>query len=195
MMKALLSLTTLLVFPTPVALADPQESELTVEQAAREYRIQVYERFRLTRDQYDSYRDAGDELLRLWRVGGEPAERSAEVVEWYQQAAEATETGVASLLPPLPSLDAENLVEAASPTGDEAAAESESPMLDEDTAKVLEEAASLSPPSQTPDLSEHPAAAAPAATPAQPVAAKGSYRILSSMGRAVLRAATLTETP
>ena len=48
MTKALLSLTTLLVFPTPVALADPQEGDMTVEQAARAYRIQVYERFRET---------------------------------------------------------------------------------------------------------------------------------------------------
>jgi hypothetical protein len=183
MMKALLSLTTLLVFPTPVAVANPQDSNLTIEQAAREYRIRVYERFRLTRDQYDSHRRVGDEVLRLWRITGEPADQSSEVVEWFRQATEATE--VSSALPPLPSLKPRQVVEAASPTEEEAAAEPQAPMLDEETAKALEEAASLSPPAQTPeDLSSAPV---PAATPA-PAATQGSSGILGSMGRAVLRA-------
>jgi hypothetical protein len=193
MIKPLLGLTLLIGFPAPAASTLGQEREVTVEQAAREYRIQIYERFRLDRDQYNLHREAGDELLRIWRAAGAPAERREAVVQWYEGAAETALASRVSSLPPLPVLEVPNPVEA-SPPEFAPFAESQTPAPDADTSQAAEDATSSTPPA---GMLEAPGLSAPLdlSPPAAPSASKGSSPILSSMRRAVLRAANFSETP
>ena len=75
-----------------------------VEQAARSYRITVYDRFRTDRPLYDYFIAAGDDVLGAWRSAEGSQRESAEVVEWFEMAQRSLLDRKAQELPPLPEL-------------------------------------------------------------------------------------------
>jgi hypothetical protein len=75
-----------------------------IERAARDFRIQVYESFRLERDQYDAFRTAGDELLEGWTKAGRPIAYREDVLRWFREATELSLAGGSASLPGLPEL-------------------------------------------------------------------------------------------
>lgn len=79
----------------------PASEELSVERAARQYRIHVYDTYRTDREAYDRFRKNGDELLETWRIAGQPGKHRDEVVGWYR---DASTNSLATSLPPLPDL-------------------------------------------------------------------------------------------
>lgn len=87
-----------LVWAAPDA---PANQELSVERAARQFRINVYDTYRNDRPTYDRLRATGDELLSKWEDAGHPIRHHDEVVGWYQNAW-TDESAVSMALPDLP---------------------------------------------------------------------------------------------
>lgn len=77
------------------------DQPVSVERAARQFRIQAYEMYRSDRETYDRIRSAGDRLLSNWQESGMPAEHRDTVYAWYQDAAFLD---FDADLPPLPEL-------------------------------------------------------------------------------------------
>lgn len=75
--------------------SDEPMLDYAVEQAAREFRIAAYERFRTTREEYDSRRAMGDELLKLWNKAEQPPRHRETVLAWFGEAARRTRAGQA----------------------------------------------------------------------------------------------------
>lgn len=84
-----------------VAPERPNSDELSVERAARQFRIHAYETYRTDREIYDQFLQAGDELLANWQDAGRPSDHRHEVLAWYRGATPIT---LAASLPPLPAL-------------------------------------------------------------------------------------------
>ena len=84
-----------------IASANSAAAELSVEQAARIYRIQVYATFHAQRDEYDRRRGAGDELFTRWKDSGR-REQESEVVRWFQDATLVSQAERVELLPVQP---------------------------------------------------------------------------------------------
>jgi len=86
--------------------------EVTPDHAARLYRIQVYDTFRLQRDEFDRRRELGDQLLRAYEKSEQSEVERAAVVRWFAAAREASLPGATNELPPIPeSLQAAVLAE------------------------------------------------------------------------------------
>lgn len=92
---------TLLAGLASATVNTPASEELSVERAARQYRIHVYDTYRTDRDSYDRFRKSGDELLVSWRTSGQPGNHRDQVVGWYR---DASANSLATSLPPLPDL-------------------------------------------------------------------------------------------
>lgn len=92
---------TLLAGLVSATVNSPASEELSVERAARQYRIHVYDTYRTDRDSYNRFRKSGDELLDSWRTSGQPGNHRDQVVGWYR---EASANSLATSLPPLPDL-------------------------------------------------------------------------------------------
>jgi hypothetical protein len=74
--------------------------EITPEHAARLYRVEVYNAFRLDRTEFQRRRELGDQLWTSFDKAGRPAEHRQAVIDWFTAASEAT----LSELPALPEL-------------------------------------------------------------------------------------------
>lgn len=72
-----------------------------VEREARRYRIQVYERFRLERPEFDRRIAAGAEILDRWRAAKHPLADADAIEAWF---ADAQKLSRSDLLPPLPEI-------------------------------------------------------------------------------------------
>lgn len=83
-----------------------ESAPIDVERAARDYRIQIYETFRLDRPEYDLRREAGDRLLEDFRAAGSPADKRQDVLDWFVDAAVLSRPDETETLPELPSLPA-----------------------------------------------------------------------------------------
>ncbi|MEQ8786675.1 MAG: hypothetical protein RIC55_10270 [Pirellulaceae bacterium] len=79
-------------------------SQTDVERAARDYRIQVYDSYRLDRDEYDARREAGDRLLEGFIAAGNPRAYQDEVIDWFRTSQQLSRDGEAAPLPDLPTL-------------------------------------------------------------------------------------------
>jgi len=84
-----------------VAPERPNSDELSVERAARQFRIHAFDTYRTDRETYDQFLQVGDELLANWRDAGEPSDHRHKVLAWYQGATPIT---LAASLPTLPTL-------------------------------------------------------------------------------------------
>jgi len=97
MYQTMLGLLLASVVQVPVTQVNVSPS---VEQAARDYRITVYNTLRTNRPEYDRLRNAGDTLLANWRMGGQPADQRQEVVAWFESVGNRTTLATADR--PLP---------------------------------------------------------------------------------------------
>jgi hypothetical protein len=79
--------------PTPAV-------ELTPEQAARLYRVEVYNTFRLDRMEFERRREIGEQLWTAFDKAGRPAAQRQAVIDWFTTARE----GQPADLPPIPEL-------------------------------------------------------------------------------------------
>jgi hypothetical protein len=77
-----------------------------VERAARDFRIQVYESYRLDRPEYDARRKAGDRLLDQFIAAGSPKAYQQEVLDWFHTSKELSHSKESAELPELPELPA-----------------------------------------------------------------------------------------
>lgn len=96
-----MQVTAILLMGFVSSAADPgsMQENVSVENAARHFRIQLYESCRSDRPTYDLIRSTSDQLLSNWQASGRPAEQLDEVLSWYQDASDFDAT-----LPPLPVL-------------------------------------------------------------------------------------------
>ena len=83
------------------------DENTTVEQAARQYRIETYERYRLERDAYDRRTKPGNELFNRWIKAGQPKNFADAVVGWYRDAIRMGQENPYQQLPPIPTPVAE----------------------------------------------------------------------------------------
>lgn len=91
----------------PAPAADAYNRELaSLEAAARRYRVQVYETFRLDRAEFDRRRAAGDEVQARWREAGGRKEDLSAVLEWLLHATYLSQPEVRLRLPGLPEFGA-----------------------------------------------------------------------------------------
>ena len=83
------------VFAAPPSASGNREPTLdvAVEKAAREFRIQVYESFRETRDEHDARRALGNELLTTWNKARQPARHREAVLRWFEEAKRSSQLG------------------------------------------------------------------------------------------------------
>jgi hypothetical protein len=186
----MVGLATLVGLLAPAAAVFAEDPELTVERAAREYRIRIYERYRLRRDQYDLHREAGEALMRAWIAAGQPAKSRQAVVGWYQRAADLAAPNQLPPLPLMPSL-ATNRGAPASSAPKQAAGPPAAPSPDRATSRASEAAASPPAPGTASNPSDQP----PSPQVAKPTTQKGSFRFFSGIGKAVLRAAKFSQSP
>ncbi len=100
-------MTTLLIYITlGFTWADPlpaATAEISVEHAARLYRIEVYNRYRLNRAEYDLRRAIGDEVWAAYEKSSRSDERREDVLCWFEAARYASAEGSFDSLPPLPA--------------------------------------------------------------------------------------------
>lgn len=74
-----------------------------VDDLARKYRIQVYNTFRTDRDVYDQWAARGSEVLQSSRLLSPQSPQQAQLAQWFQSAAIATQSNQA--LPDVPHVD------------------------------------------------------------------------------------------
>jgi len=92
-----------LIALTSVCLAEPPcESAIAVQTAARHYRMEIYDSFRQSREQYDQWRAVGDMLVEHWNSAGQPNAWNDELTQWFDEATEACRNQ--GQLPQLPDL-------------------------------------------------------------------------------------------
>jgi hypothetical protein len=77
-----------------------------VERAARDFRIQVYQSYRLDRPEYDARREAGDRLLERFVDAGNPKAYQEDVLNWFRTSEELSRSDESAELPELPELPA-----------------------------------------------------------------------------------------
>jgi hypothetical protein len=83
--------------------ADVNQRDLeALEAAARQYRVAVYETYRLDRAEYDRRRAAADELQARWREAGGRKEELTAVLKWLERATYLSRPEVRQSLPALP---------------------------------------------------------------------------------------------
>jgi hypothetical protein len=80
-------------------------SPYDVEQAARRFRIQVYDTFREERDEFDRRSEQGAELWRKWEAAGRPSALAEELTAWYEAARRASRADARAELPAWPDVD------------------------------------------------------------------------------------------
>jgi hypothetical protein len=80
----------------------PTQIDYDVQRAARNYRIQVYNTFRLNRAEYDRRQATGWQLLDAWKNSGRNDARGQELIEWFSEATEASLVDNGRALPSVP---------------------------------------------------------------------------------------------
>jgi hypothetical protein len=87
----------------PAVAAELNERELSsLEAAARQYRVTVYQTYRLDRAEFDRRRAAVDQVHASWReAGGHPEDLSA-VLGWLREATYSSQPEIRQPLPELP---------------------------------------------------------------------------------------------
>jgi hypothetical protein len=152
------------------------------------YRIEVYESFRLNRDEYNRRRALGDEVVSSWEKCDQSTEQAEQVVRWFEDSrglvAEDGASAQFAAAPELPVKPEEQpvdktLVSTESPDAPEAA-----------TTPASESTPPIAPPAPTTEAPE--ASAAPAAPSAEPTAGP---TLLNAVGKALVQAATEAAKP
>ncbi len=80
----------------------PTQIDYDVQRAARNYRIQVYNTFRLNRAEYDRRQATGWQLLDVWKNSGRNDVRGQELIEWFSEATDASSVDNGHALPSVP---------------------------------------------------------------------------------------------
>ncbi len=78
----------------------------SVEEAARAYRIQVYQTFHLDREEFDRRRAEWRRLEQAWFAAGKPDSDAPLLVNWLEEATEQSTTDSQGPLPELPKITA-----------------------------------------------------------------------------------------
>ena len=78
--------------------------EIAPEHAARLYRVEVYNAFRLDRAEFERRRELGEQVWNSFDKAGRPAEHRQAVVDWFTAAREASLNEIPGELPALPEL-------------------------------------------------------------------------------------------
>jgi hypothetical protein len=80
--------------------------EQSVEDAARAYRIQVYQTFHLDREEFDRRRAEWHRLEQAWIAAGKPDSNTPLLVDWLEEAKEQSAPDAIGPLPELPKITA-----------------------------------------------------------------------------------------
>ena len=81
-----------------------ETTELSAEQAARLYRIEVYNTFRNDRNEYDQRRALGNQVWAAYETAGQPQHHRSTVTQWFIAAREVSTPSQIGVLPALPDL-------------------------------------------------------------------------------------------
>lgn len=79
----------------------------SLEDAARDYRIRVYETFRLDRPEFDRRRAEWRQLEQSWEAAGKPDRDVPALLDWLAEAAAQSQTDSIGPLPEAPKIVAE----------------------------------------------------------------------------------------
>lgn len=86
----------------PAQVRAPSPEERALEKAAREFRIQTYNTYRLNRAEFNRRRAAWDYVHAQWKAAGSRPEDQAALLDWLASATERSRPGVAAELPEAP---------------------------------------------------------------------------------------------
>ncbi len=87
-----------------------ETAELSVEQAARLYRIEVYNTFRNDRAEYDHRRAQGEQVWAAFDAAGQPQQHRSTVTQWFVAAREASTPSQVGVLPAMPEISRQDQV-------------------------------------------------------------------------------------
>jgi hypothetical protein len=85
------------------ALVSAEPAPVSVDQAARLYRLEIYQTFRTDRREYEARRETGDKILTAFRKLESPDAQREEVLQWFSTARDASLAGQVRTLPQLPA--------------------------------------------------------------------------------------------
>lgn len=88
MVKSLFCLMLLLVAAEDEVSEEVKQHREQVARAARMYRIEVYESFRLDRDEYNRRREIGDAIESAWRSCDQTAQQAELATKWFEESRE-----------------------------------------------------------------------------------------------------------
>ena len=95
--------TALLLAFTYIVATYPNATARSIEDAARDYRLNIYHTFRQRREEYNQRREAGDQLLEKWRNGTLKSVPEDELVRWFDDASRVSVPLAVATLPPIPA--------------------------------------------------------------------------------------------
>ena len=84
---------TVVLSAAPADTSDEPQLDFAIEQAAREFRITVYERYHGTRDEFDARRALGKDLLKSWNKAEQPPRHREAVLAWFKDATHRSRFG------------------------------------------------------------------------------------------------------
>ena len=79
-----------------------QREKAAIERLARQFRIRVYDTFRLQRSEYARRRAAWNRTLSSWKAAGGPFDRQHRLIDWLEAAVRNSTPGSIAPLPPMP---------------------------------------------------------------------------------------------
>ncbi len=79
-------------------------TDLSVERAARSYRIEVYDNLRTDREEFNARYQKSHKLIRLWNRSQQTDEEHAQVIQWFEDSRNASNSKTLTPLAALPDL-------------------------------------------------------------------------------------------
>lgn len=80
-----------------------QQEKVAVERLARQFRMRVYDSFRLQREEYVRRRAAWDRIRASWEAAGSPFDEQARLIDWLEAAIRSSTPGSVAPLPDAPT--------------------------------------------------------------------------------------------
>jgi len=76
-----------------------QQEKAAIERLARQFRMRVYDSFRLQREEYARRRAAWDRIGASWEAAGSPFDQQARLIDWLEAAIRSSTPGSVAPLP------------------------------------------------------------------------------------------------
>ncbi len=115
-------------------------TDLSVERAARSYRIEVYDNLRTDREEFNARYQESHKLIRLWNKSQQTDEEHAQVIKWFDDSRNASNSNTLTPLTALPDLSRaldSKISKRSDPSSDTLAGESQTPKVEISTTTII----------------------------------------------------------